>query len=67
MHSLGYDSMGNASHLLSEEDKIAVGSGKYERVAGDAICPNCGYPYKQHPDVQGALWLVRACWGLVKL
>jgi hypothetical protein len=64
--NLGYDSLGNAPHLLCPNDKIAIESGDYKRVGGEALC-TCGLPYNLHPPVQGALYLTRSCQGLVKL
>jgi hypothetical protein len=64
---LGYDEMGNAAHLLTEVDRYALEKGDFIRADGNARCCVCDYPLNQHPPVQGALWLTRSCWGLVKL
>jgi hypothetical protein len=65
LEALGYDDMGNNPDLLCERDKAAID--RALRVSGDATCLGCGELYRLHPRVQGALWLVRACDGLVKL
>jgi len=64
--AFGYDHMGNAPHLLAELDRITIDAGLTPRAGGEALCV-CGCPYYLHPQVQGALWLRRACTGLVKL
>lgn len=64
--SLGYDDMGNNPQLLLDTDKQAIENGKFTRVHQDVSC-TCGYAYRLHPQVQGALWLRRACTGLVKV
>lgn len=67
LHALGYDEFGNAHHLLTEADRRALNEGLFHRADGDALCRVCGQPYRVHPEVQGALWLKRACDCLVKL
>jgi hypothetical protein len=62
----GYDDMGNAPHLVAEQDRLVLERGGDRRVGGDALC-SCGSEYRLHPLVQGALWLHRSCDGLVKL
>lgn len=64
--AFGYDEFGNAPHLTAPIDAEAIFQGRFTRVAGEAECP-CGVLYRQHPQVQGCLWLHRACDGLVKL
>ena len=65
---IGYDeSTGNCPELLAEKDRRDIEAGHYLRVSGEAECARCGYKYRMHPRVQGALWLRRACTGLVKL
>lgn len=61
LYALGYDDMGNCPRLLTESDRRAIDAGAYLRVGGEALCPECGQPYRVHPEVQGALWLRRAC------
>jgi len=65
--ALGYDEFGNNPSLLCEQDQITLEHGNYLRVSGDAECGVCGSPYRIHPAVQGCLWLIRGCDGLVKL
>lgn len=64
---LGYDDYGNAAHLLTEADKKCLETHDWIRVGGDAECKVCKCAYRIHPAVQGCLWLVRGCDGLVKL
>lgn len=64
---IGYDSMGNKPELLAEVDRVALDEGRITRVNGDTACPRCGYEYRVHPQVQGALWATRGCERLVKL
>jgi hypothetical protein len=59
--ALGYDRFGNNDRLLTERDREIVVEGYYARVDGNAECPVCWQPYRVHPEVQGALWLRRAC------
>lgn len=56
-----HDDYGNASHLLSAEDKNLIESGAIRRVGGDAECPVCSRTYYDHDHVLGALWLTRGC------
>ena len=65
--ALGYDSFGNNFDLLCEKDRIALETGNWLRVSGEATCRVCGSVYRLHPPVQGCLALVRGCDGLVKL
>lgn len=65
--ALGYDSFGTNPTLVCEADRRAMDAGQMIRVSGDAVCKGCGSPYRLHPPVQGALWLIRGCDGLVKL
>lgn len=63
-----YDDMGNAPHLLSDEDRIKIDNNEMHRASGECICETCGKEYRQHNDVIGALWLTKLCDGtLVKL
>lgn len=64
--NFGYDPDGNAPHLLAPQDAEALERGDFLRVAGESQC-KCGSLHRHHPPVQGALWLVRSCEGLVKL
>jgi len=64
--AFGYDDHGNSPALLAEADRLVIDAGKFVRVAGEAPC-QCGSLYRHHPTVQGAIWLHRACDGLVKL
>lgn len=61
LEGLGYDSFGNAPHLLNEHDRGVIEEGAYFRASGDMACSVCGQPYRLHPPVQGALWLTRGC------
>lgn len=61
LEHLRYDSFGNNPSLLTENDKLRISKGDYARVCGEALCPECNLPYRMHPEVQGALWLNRAC------
>lgn len=64
--AMGYDSFGNAPHLVSAQDKIALRN--VSRAGGDVICSHCHVLFRMHPVVQGALWATRTCKdGLVKL
>lgn len=63
---LGYDEQGNNPDLLAPVDLQALEAGKWRRADQAVIC-RCGLPFAIHPRVQGALWLVRTCDGLVKL
>lgn len=65
--ALGYDAYGNNCDLLCEADRIALDTGNWLRVSGDAVCKICGSVYRIHPPVQGCLSLIRGCDGLVKL
>lgn len=65
--ALGYDPEGNCPRLLCDDDRLAMDAGLIFRAGGDAPCIICGSLLRQHPAVQGALWLRRACTGLVKL
>lgn len=66
--AFGYDEWGNAPHLLAPVDAKALEENNWTRAAGDTICEHCGLTYRQHPEVQGCLWLRRTCkGGLVKL
>lgn len=64
-HNLGYDDFGNADHLLASCDKIALDEGTWIRADQNSIC-KCGSLNRHHPQVQGCLWLIRTCEGLVK-
>ena len=66
--ALGYDSMGNNEVLLASCDAAILEAGTWKRVSGDVVCSRCSMPYRLHPPVQGALYLIRTCDnGLVKL
>ena len=65
--ALGYDSLGNNPTLVSEADRTTIEAGLYVRLSPDQTCPVCQQHMRSHPAVQGALWLTRACQGLVKL
>jgi hypothetical protein len=65
--ALGYDDLGNNLNLLCRDDLEAIEAGQYLRASGEMVCRKCGCIYYDHPNVQGALWLRRACEGLVKL
>ena len=68
LDALGYDEFGNARHLLTENDAHRLLHGDWNRADGDVLCPDCGQPFRVHPEVQGALWLRRVCRDrLVKL
>ena len=63
-----HDELGNAPHLLSEEDRKKLDDGKMIRAGGGCICEACGKEYYDHPSVMGALWATKLCDGsLVKL
>lgn len=64
--AFGYDDFGTSERLLAETDRQAIDAGEYVRVAGESEC-TCGLKHRLHPPVQGALWLIRSCEGLVKL
>lgn len=67
-YGLGYDENGNAPDLLCSEDMSKIQNGQTYRASGEVSCPRCGFKYREHPPVQGALWLNRICSGdLVKL
>lgn len=63
-----HDEMGNAPHLMSEEDRIRVfNTGDWKRAGGGARC-SCNRLYYDHDAVLGAMWLTRLCDGtFVKL
>jgi hypothetical protein len=64
--AMGYDSYGNAPHLVSAQDEVALCD--VPRAGGGVICLHCGLAYCSHPAVQGALWATRTCKdGIVKL
>ncbi len=63
---LGYDEDGNHPDLLAPADADALENGTWRR-ADQAVECVCGSAFWTHPRVQGALWLVRTCEGLVKL
>lgn len=65
--ALGYDENGNNTDLIAAADREAIDNGLYVRLSPDQTCPVCHLPMRSHPAVQGALWLTRACQGLVKL
>ncbi|AEG53175.1 hypothetical protein LOF17_25875 [Sinorhizobium meliloti] len=76
LHSLGYDDWGNNPDLLHPNDKAIIDgeveNGRYGKVGvpragGRADCNVCGYPLELHPKVQGALYFIRSCEGIVKL
>jgi len=60
-----HDEWGNNSDLLSKEDKEILETGEWIRASGDVICETCGEKYWRHPQVIGALWLIRICDGLL--
>lgn len=63
-----HDNLGNADHLLSDENRTKLEAGEMIRVGGDAECEICGKIWYDHPVVIGALWLNKACDGrLLKL
>ena len=62
---LGYDERENAGHLLAPCDAKALDEGKWIRADGATACNQCGLLYRQHPQVQGALWLRRICHNLL--
>lgn len=64
-----HDAMGNAPHLMPEEDRRRVfEEGDWQRTAGACICEGCGKQFYDHPVVVGAMWLNRLCDGsFVKL
>lgn len=64
---LGYDDFGNSRDLLTIADRRNIDQGRYVRASGEATCPGCNETFNLHPQVQGALWLRRGCFNLVKL
>lgn len=64
--AFGYDDYGNAPDLLAPCDKLALDNGDWIRADQNAVC-KCGSINRHHPEVQGCLWLIRTCEGLVKL
>jgi hypothetical protein len=66
-HNLGYDENGNNTSLMSPGDFEAFKLGYWRRADQNTVCV-CGSTFREHPQVQGALWLIRTCTdGLVKL
>lgn len=56
-----HDEMGNAPHLMPEEERVRVfDHGDWRRVAGGIRC-TCDRLYYDHAPVLGALWLTRLC------
>ena len=64
--NLGYDAHGDNPDLLLPADRAVIMSGGVRRTGGAVLC-RCGLYYHQHPCVQGALYLLRTCEGIVKL
>ena len=44
-------------------DRLRLDRGDMVRVGGDAVCEVCGFKYYDHPTIQGARFLQRACDG----
>lgn len=65
--TLGYDEVGFCEELIAEVDKEVMRKGTWVRAEGRVICEKCGFAYREHPPVQGALFMTRTCTGLVKL
>lgn len=64
---LQHDQLGNAFHLLSDEDRDRIDAGDWKRVAGESLCA-CGHAANNHYPLTGARWLTRLCDNtLVKL
>jgi hypothetical protein len=57
-----HDTMGNAPHLLCDEDRVKIDACDFSRAGGECVC-SCGKRYWQHPLVVGALWLNKLCDG----
>lgn len=58
-----HDNLGNADHLLADEDRQKIEDGTWYRASGDCVCDACGKTYYDHPPVIGALSLTRLCDG----
>lgn len=58
-----HDDLGCAPDLMPPEERERVygESPDFYRTAGACLCGDCGRTYYDHPQVLGALWLVRLC------